>query len=332
MIALSRRHFVQGAGMAGLGLLAACGRWPGQGQESTKVARLGWLSLVSASTSTPYLEAVGEGLRDLGYIEDQNILFEYRYADGDASRLTGLAAELAQLPVDVLLAPGASAAAAREASKTIPIVMVAYSEDPVARGLIASLARPGANVTGLTSFIAQLTEKRLDLLSQTLPGLSRVAILGPPLGSREVQQAEAATRALGMQALPLDVHSAEDLAQAFEVASLQRAEAVFLGGWAVTSLHRAQAIMLAAQHGLPAMYPQSEFAREGGLMSYATNLSAQARRAAYYVDRILKGTHPADLPVEQPTTFDFVINLKTAQPLGLTIPQHVLLQATEVIQ
>jgi putative tryptophan/tyrosine transport system substrate-binding protein len=330
--AYTRRQLVQGAGAVGLGLLAGCGRVPGQTPEPAPVRRIGWLSLRPAAGSLRLLEAFRQGLQELGYIESKHILIEPRYADGHTTRLPALAAELVQHPVDVLLAEGVTALAAQDVTRTLPIVMV-YSRDPVADGLVASLARPGGNVTGLGVFNRQLAPKRLELLRETLPGLSRVAYLWDRVGRPEVVTAleavEGPAQALGLHLLSLELREPGDLDAAIQAASREGAEALSVAG-ALAGDRRV--IALAAQHRLPAIYPAAALVRDGGLMSYAPNDDALYQRAAYYVDRILKGSPPADLPVEQPMRFDFVINLRTAQTLGLTLPPHVLLQATEVIQ
>ena len=329
----SRRQVVQGAGAVGLGLLVGCGRWPGQVEPPAKVPRIGWLSFDPAVQSIARQESFRQGLREFGHGEQ--ILIESRYADGLPARLPALAAELVQLPVDILVtAGGPTALAAHAATSTVPIVMV-FERDPVAEGLVASLARPGGNLTGLTVFSRQLGPKRLELLHEALPGVTRVAYLWDRAVSTEattsLQIAEGPAQALGLQLQSLEIREPSDLDAAFEAASREHAEAVSAVS-PIASGQRARVIALAAHYRLPAMYNTAEFVREGGLMSYALDRVAHYRRAAYYVDRILKGTKPADLPIEQPREFEFVINLKTAQALGLTIPQHVLIQATEVIQ
>jgi putative tryptophan/tyrosine transport system substrate-binding protein len=328
----SRRQVVQGAGTMGLGLLAGCGRSPGQAQPSQPAPRLGWLLMNASEATASNVEAFWQAMRELGYREGQNVVAEYRYADGQVARFPELAAELVALPVDIILAAATAARAARSVTSTLPIVMV-YPGDPMAAGLVASIARPGGNVTGLTTFTGQLQEKRLDLLRETVPGLSRVAMLyeesfdpDSRFSIREVAQNA------GVHLEPLVVREPGDVQRAFELAARAGADALLLGRGGFSPAQRSQIVELAAQHKLPAMYYLPEWVHEGGLMAYVTNPRSHWRRAAYYVDRILKGAKPADLPVEQPREFDFVINLKTAQALGITIPQHVLYQATEVIQ
>jgi putative tryptophan/tyrosine transport system substrate-binding protein len=334
-VRVSRRRFVGSAGVAGLGLLAGCGRLPGQAAPPAKVLRIGWLSFDPAVQSLARQESFRQGLRDFGYDEAQPILIEPRYADGLIARLPTLAAELVQLPVDILVAAGGpTALAARDATSTIPIVMV-FERDPVAEGLVASFARPGGNVTGLTIISRQLGPKRLELLHDALPGVSRVAFLWDRVISTEpmttLELVEGPAQRLGLQLQSLEVREPGDLDAAFEAASRERAEAVAIAS-PIAAGQRSRVLALASQYRLPVIYNTGEFVREGGLMSYSTNRPAQYRRAAYYVDRILKGTKPADLPVEQPTIFEFVVNLKTARALGITFPPDILLQVTEVIE
>jgi putative ABC transport system substrate-binding protein len=329
---LSRRRFVQGAGLAGLGLLAGCGRLPWQGQAPTpvKVHRLGWL-VADAEPNENLRQALGE----LGYVEGQNLVFEFRSAEGHDERLPALAAELVRLPVELLLASGTPAIqAAQQATQRIPIVM-ATAGDPVATGLVTSLARPGGNITGVTTVTQQLTGKRLELLREAQPTLARVGVLwwvgnaGNALGWREAQEAAGA---LGLAVLSLELRGPEDFDTAFATATREHADALLVVNSQLVSANRQRIVDFAARSGLLSMYANRGFVQDGGLMAYGANQLSLRRRAASQVDRILKGAEPADLPVEQPTTFDFVINLRTAQSLGLTIPPHVLLQATEVIQ
>jgi putative ABC transport system substrate-binding protein len=280
-------------------------------------------------------EDLRQALGELGYVEGQNLVFEFRSAEGHDERLPALAAELVRLPVDLLLATGTPAAqAAHQATQRIPIVM-APAGDPVATGLVTSLARPGGNITGVTSVTHQLTGKRLELLREAQPTLARVGVLwwvgdaDNELGWREAQEA---ARALGLAVLSLELRGPEDFDTAFATATPERADALLVVNSLLVIANRQRIVDFAARSGLLGMYANRRFVQDGGLMSYGANALSLRRRAASQVDRILKGAEPADLPVEQPTTFDFVINLKTAQALGLTIPQHVLLQATEVIQ
>jgi putative ABC transport system substrate-binding protein len=302
-------------------------------QQPGKVSRIGFLS-PGGATSSP-TDAFRQGLRELGYVEGQNLVVEYRWADGDTARLPVLAAELVQLRVDVLVAATNPAVlAARQATSTIPIVFTA-SSDPVGTGLVASLAHPGGNVTGLSLVTPELSGKRLQLLRETLPRLTRVALLwdaGHVGMADRVKETEAAARQLGVT---LHVEWVRDLAgldRAFATLAQARPDAFLTTVEPFTGDHRQRIVAFAAQQRLPAMYEERDFVDAGGLMAYGPNLAVNYRRAATYVDKILRGTKPADLPVEQPTKFELVINLKTARALGLTIPQSVLIRADEVIR
>jgi putative tryptophan/tyrosine transport system substrate-binding protein len=327
----SRRQLVQGAGAVGLTLLAGCGRLPGQALSSMPVPRLGLLGLRSLP---PLVAAFREGLREFGYVEGQNIIVEHRIADGRLDRLSELAAELVRERVDVIVAENNPAAiVAKQATSTIPIVMA--NGDPVGTGLAASLARPGGNVTGLTAFGAELGGKRLEILKEAFPGVRQVAVVWNPTNPvKRLQWTESLTAAhtLSVQLHSVEVQAPEHLEPAFATVSQQPAEALLVFADEFTASYAGQIVALANASRLPTMYDSRPFMDPGGLMAYGPILPALYRRAAYYVDRILKGANPADLPIEQPMRFDFVINLKTAQALGLTIPHHVLAQATEVIQ
>jgi putative ABC transport system substrate-binding protein len=280
------------------------------------------------------MDAFRHGLQELGYVEGENFSFEVRLVDGPNSQLAEPAAELVRLPVDLLLIAGTAAEIAPQATRTIPIVMV-YPADPVAHGLVASLARPGGNVTGVTTFAGQLGPKRLELLRDTVPGRSRVVVLQEgsyAAADRDFQDLEVAAQALGLELQRMEVREPADLDAAFEAAARAGAQALLLGGGTFFVPQRSLIVALAAQHRLPAMYYAEPFVQAGGLMAYTTNTAAQYRRAAYYVDRILKGAKPADLPVEQPMTFEFVVNMKTARELGIIFPREILLQVTEVIE
>ena len=306
-------------------------------QAPAKVHRIGLLG--GSPPNSPEAVHLWEGffqvLRDLGYVEGQNIVIEGRWYGNRPERLPTLAAELVRLPVDVIVAGTApSPEAARRATSTIPIVMASHP-DPVASGLVASLARPGGNVTGLSSAGLELSGKQLQLLKETLPGLGRVAILSNPTvpsHALNVKEAEVAARSLKVQLQVLPARDPSEFAGAFAAATRERAGALIVLGGSVFFAHRLRLVELAAQSRLPTMYVVREFAQEGGLMAYGADLRDSWRRAAWYVDRILKGAKPADLPVEQPTKFELVINLKTAKALGLTIPPAVLARADEVIQ
>jgi putative ABC transport system substrate-binding protein len=290
----------------------------------------------SPSSDNHLVEAFRQGLRDLGYVEGQNLVIEVRWAEGSEERLRDLAAELVRLQVEVIVAQGAAAIrAAQHATRTIPIVMAATS-DPVGQGFVASLAHPGGNITGLSFLGAELPGKRLEILKETVPQSARIAVLvnpaSPTYGTR-MNNLTVAARALGLQLHVVELRSADELDAAFAAMTRAGADALIVEGepLLLDSL-RGRTVDLAAQHRLPAMYSWKELVVAGGLMSYGPSLPDIFRHAATYVDKILKGAKPADLPVEQPTKFELVINLKTAQALGLTIPPSLLLQADEVIK
>ncbi len=310
----SRRRFVQnGLALAGLGLLAGCGITLPQAQQRARVPRLGYLALSAGIFAGEF----HQGLRELGYVEGQNILIEWRFAEGREERLPELAAELVRLQVDVIVTQGVEEAA-RQATSTIPIVM-ATSADPVATGAVASLAHPGGNVTGLTAAGPELGPKRLELLKEALPGVSRVAVLWDSSDrgkAVEMRGIEAAARTLGVQVQSLEVRGPDDFEAAFEAATDGRAEALMPLRSPLIAFQRSRIVDLAAMNRLPAMYSGREFVDAGDLMSYGPNQTDSFRRAATYVDKILKGAKPADLPVERPTKFELVINLKTTQALG----------------
>ena len=308
---------------------------PAEAQQPTKVPRIGSLYAGDPSTQSARIEAFRQGLRDLGYVEGKNIVVEYRYADGKPDRLPALAAELVRLKVDVIISGGASATRpAKEATTTIPIVMT-NDPDPVRSGFVASLARPGGNVTGLSALTTELSGKRLELLKEIVPRLSRVAVLGfsnNPDNDQAVREVELAAGALRVQLHYLDVPGPSEIENVFRAAIKGRAEAVLLLAGSVFILQRKQIAVLAAKSRMPAMYPRNEYVEDGGLMSYATSLTDLSRRTATYVDKILKGAKPAELPVEQPTKFGLLINLKAAKQIGLTIPPNVLARADKVIK
>jgi putative ABC transport system substrate-binding protein len=299
------------------------------------VPRVGVLSNNSlASASVHYLEPFRQGLRDLGYVEGQNIVVEYRFAEWQEDRLPALAAELVQLPVDVLVTLAAPATrVARQATTTIPIVFMIVN-DPVGQGLVASLARPGGNVTGVSTLSSELSGKRLELLQEAVPGLRRVAVFwnaANPGMALQFREAQAAAQGLGLVLHSVEVRGPDESDRAVAAALEAHAEGlVVLAGTPVRYL--TQLVDFAATHRLPAIYAESEIVKAGGLMSYGPHYSALARRAPIYVDKILKGVKPADLPVEPPTKFELVLNLKTAQALGMTMPPSLLLLADEVIQ
>jgi putative tryptophan/tyrosine transport system substrate-binding protein len=335
MARLSRRQFVAGAGIAGAGLLAGCGRLPWQAEPPAKVPRIGVLSLFTADPSHVDNAAFRQGLRDLGHSEGQNIMLEWRASSSGGNQYPELAADLVGLSVDLIVAQGyAASQAAKQASVTIPVVM-AYSPDPVRNGFVASLARPGGNVTGLATLTGQLSAKRLALLRDTIPSLARVAMLWSPAGAErayEFAETAAAAQALGLGLQSVELALGGDLESAFERILQGRAEALFLQGNLVNNRYRAEIGKFATAHRLPLMASRRAFVEAGMLMSYGADIPGMNRRAAYYVDRILKGTKPADLPVEQPMTFEFLVNMKTARELGITFPDEIMLQVTEVIQ
>ena len=306
-----------------------------QAQQPTKIPRIGFLSGASPPTNVPRHDAFRQGLRELGYVEGKNIVIEYRYAEGKIDLLRALAAELVSLKVDILLTAGPGPTrAAKAATFMIPIVM-AQDSDPVADGFVASLARPGGNITGLSTFAPELGGKRLEILREVLAKLARVGVLGNSTsrGNAPVmREMELAAKVLKVQLQYLDVLEPKDIGIAFQVASKGRADAVLTLASAILSTQRAQIIELAVKNRLPAMYHNSQFVEAGGLMAYSANLTDLFHRSATYVDKILKGRKPADLPVEQPTKFELVINLKAAKQIDLKIPPNVLARADKVIK
>jgi putative ABC transport system substrate-binding protein len=329
---VDRRTFLAGTGAA---LLAA--PLAAEGQQGGKIARIGCLGAPSGLFS-PLWEAFRQGLRDLGYVEGRNIVLEFRDSEGKIERLPALAAELVALKVDVIVVgntPGALAA--KQATKTIPIVMTAIS-DPVTSGLVTSLAHPGGNVTGASVLSSDLIGKSLELLKQTVPGVSRVTLLWNPgsLGERTernmLEAADVAARALGVRLQLVEARGPADLDRAFSEMTKARAGALTMLPSNMFNSERSHIIELTAKTRLPAVYPFRYYVDDGGLMSYGANIADLYRRSATYVDKILKGAKPADLPVEQPTKLELVINLKTAKALGLTIPPSLLARADEVIQ
>jgi putative ABC transport system substrate-binding protein len=307
-----------------------------EAQQAAKVARIGWVALNLATTHVH--EAFRQGLRDLGYVEGRDFVIEFRDAKGTPERLPALAAELVALMVDVIVASGKPhALAAKQATRTIPIVFV-VGFDPVVDGLVTSLARPGGNATGLSSLGSELVTKRLELLTQAVPGVSRVAGLWQPgaLGERMekdmLKEAEVAARALGVRLQFVEARGPADFDRAFSDMTRARVDALTLLTSTTFLSERRRLVALAAKNRLPALYPAREYVDAGGLMAYGADFADLYRRAATYVDKILKGAKPADLPVEQPTKFELVINLKTAKSLGLTIPPSVLSRADQLIE
>ena len=302
-------------------------------QRPEKLHRIGMLERTSTAINAANLEGFRQGLRELGYVEGKSFVIEYRSADGRDERFPSLAAELVRLKVDLILTRGTSAAlAAKNATGTIPVVITGVG-DPVGQGVVASLARPGANVTGLSTLVTEIYAKRVGLLKELVPGAVRLAALinmSNPASPPQWKEVERATRSLGLQAQLLDVRKPEDLGPAFDGAIRQRADALVVGLETLTQANQRAIVDLAAKHRLPAIYASMEFA--GGLVVYGVNYPDQYRHAASFADRIFKGAKPADLPVEQPTKFELVINTRTAKALGLTIPPSLLLRADQVIQ
>jgi putative ABC transport system substrate-binding protein len=326
---MDRRAFVVGTGTV---LLAA--PLAARAQLAEKPSRVGFL-FYGAPGPSPELDAFRQGLRDLGYIEGQNIIIEYRFANGQVGRLPELAAELVRLNLDVIVTPGTPASlAAKKATSRIPIVFAGVA-DAVGAGLVTTLARPGGNITGLTSISAELGGKRLELLKVVVPKSSRVAVLYNPADRSNVlvlKELQESSRALGLTLQPHAVRGPGEFEGAFAAMTRERVQTLFGAAGALTTEHRKPLVGLAAKSRIPAMWGERQFVEVGGLMSYAVNFYDEVRQAATYVNKILKGAKPADLPVEQPTKFELVINLKAAKALGLTIPQSLLQRADEVIQ
>jgi ABC-type uncharacterized transport system substrate-binding protein len=303
-------------------------------QQPAKVPRIGFLT-GSPSVFPGRIEAFRQGLRELGYVEGKNIVIEWRYTGGKLDRYPALAAELVRLKVDIIVSAGPTATGfLKEATTTIPIVM-GFDTDPVGNGLVASLARPGGNITGLSVLSPELGGKRLELLKEIVPKLSRVAVLGSstlPGNAQTLRETELAAGALGVKLQFVDVLSPKDIETAFRRTVKGRADAVLAQGSGVLNAHRTQVADLAVKSRLPAMYYAVEFVEDGGLMFYGVDFPDLFRRAATYVDKILKGANPAELPVEQPKKFEFIVNLKAAKQIGLTIPPNVLVRADKVIK
>jgi putative ABC transport system substrate-binding protein len=309
----------------------------GEAQQAASVTRIGWL--IPSSLSDPrvvrFVQAFRQGLHELGYVEGQNIAIEFRFAEGQYDRLPGLAAELVRLKVNVIVAGGPPAIqAAKQATETIPIVMAAVA-DPVATGFVASLARPGGNITGISNMLPELVGKQVELLKEVRPQVSRVALLGNPANPNYaplVRHAQDAARTLGVRLQPLEARDPSEIDSAFAAITTEQAGAVIVLTDTVLLDHRTRIIDHAVRRRLLTVFGVSEFAEAGGLLAYGPSLSDGLRRAATYVDKILKGAKPADLPIGQPTTVELVVNLKAAKALGLTMPQAVLQRADRVIQ
>jgi putative ABC transport system substrate-binding protein len=309
-----------------------------EAQQPKKVPLIGYLSSFDPAFESPRSEAIRLALRELGYIEGQNIAFEYRYTEGKRDRAPELAAELVRLKVDIIVAAGGVAPiqAAKNATKTIPIVMVGAGIDPVKAGLVESLARPAGNVTGLTLLTRELGGKRLELLKEAVPKLARVAVLydsaNPPVVVEVKEALPVAARGLGLTLRSWEIRDANDFKQVFAALNKERPDGLYVISNPLMNINQKRTIGFALKSRLPSMYGNRDAVDAGGLMYYGADQADSYRRVAYYVDRILKGAKPAELPVEQPTKFEFVINLKTAQQIDLTIPQSLLYRADKVIK
>ena len=303
--------------------------------QQAKIPRIGVLISARPSTASRRIQAFQRGLRELGYVEGKNILIEYRYAEGKLESVPKLAAELVRLNVDIIVTDTSNATqAAKDATKTIPVVFTT-ANDPVGDGQVASLARPGGNLTGLSILALDLNGKRLELLKEAFPNVSRVGFLtrmGPATGEQRFKEAETAAKGLGLRLQYVGAKGAEDLENAFDAAKRAGVQAILAHPSTFVAINRARIIELAVKHRLPVIYGSRDHAEAGALMSYGPDLADNYRRAATYVEKILKGTKPADLPVEQPMKFEFVVNLKTAKQIGVTIPPNVLARADKVIR
>jgi len=310
-----------------------------QAQQPKKVSRLGFLSPVDAATDSARVEGIRLALRELGYIEGQNIAIEYRYAEGKVDRAPELAAELVRLKVDIIVVASGDPwiRAAKNATKTIPIIMTGQGSDPVKAGFVESLARPGGNVTGLTALGRELGGKRLELLKETVPKLSRVAVLYNPADPPSLHEVKellpADARALKLTIQPWEIRAVDDFEKVFAALNKQRLDGLYsLGAGPVLRSNRKRVTDFALKSRLPSMYSSRGYVEAGGLMSYGRDLADSYRRVAIYVDKILKGAKPGDLPIEQPTKFELVVNLKTAKEIGVPVPQKVLARADRVIK
>ena len=306
-----------------------------EAQQPKKIPRIGFLGALSPSSISARIEAFRQGLRELGYVEGKNLVIEYRWAEGKFDRVPALAAEIVQLKVEVIVTAGPTdTRAAKQATVTIPIVM-GFDNDPVGSGFVASLAQPGGNITGLSTLSPEISGKRLELLKEIVPQLSRVAVLGTssePGYAQAVRETQVAAGALGVQLHYLDVLDPKDIETRFREATKRGIDAVLAINSPVLNSRRPQLADLAVKSRLPVAYGMTDYAQSGGLMTYGPSITDLFRRAATYVDKILKGAKPADLPVEQPKKFEFIINLKAAKQIGLTIPPSVLARADKMIK
>ena len=323
------------AGVVAIGVAFALWGAVAEAQQPKKVPRIGYLAGTGPDAQSARIEAFRQALRELGYVEGKTIVIESRFAEGKLDRRPALVADLVRLKVDVILTAGpGDTRAVKEAANTIPIVM-AQDPDPVGSGFVASLARPGGNITGLSTLAPEISGKRLELLKEIIPKLSRVAVLGTstnPGTAQMLREVELSAGAFGVKLQYLDVLDPKDIETVFQAASKWRADGILLLGGAVFTSQQTQVVELAAKSRLPATYNVPDFVEAGGLMTYGVSFIDLYRRAATYVDKILKGAKPADLPVEQPMKFELVINLKTAKQIGVTIPPNVLVRADRVIK
>ena len=332
-----RRQFLQGGlALTSLGLLSGCGLLPLPGQQTGRMHKIGFLVGGSLASDGPWVEAFLQGLRELGYAEGRDFAVEYRYGEGKTERFPELVAELVQLRVETIVTGGATATkAAKQGTSQIPLVMTNVT-DPVAIGLVASLGHPGSNLTGLSNISPELAPKRLELLQQVAPQLKRVAILGDPSSPShppQWRQTSSAAQSIGVEVRSFEVREPNpDFTGAFAAISAFGADALITLTQPLIDVYRDQIVAFAASRRMPGMFHAGAYVESGGLMSYAPSIRELFRRAASFVDKILKGANPADLPVEQPATFEFVINLRTAQAFGLAIPDAVVQQATTVIR
>ncbi|MGB7948726.1 MAG: ABC transporter substrate-binding protein [Candidatus Binatia bacterium] len=311
---------------------------PARAQQATQIPRIGYLSARDPANDSSRSKAILLGLRELGYVDRQNIAIEYRYAEGKPERFAELAAELVRLKVDLIVAAGGDLLIRpiMDATKTIPIVMTGGGIDPVEAGFVRSLAQPGGNVTGLTNLVTELGGKRLELFKEAVPKLARVAVLHDPAnwatGDEEKEVLSSAARALKLTIQAWEIRRTDDFEKVFAAISKDRPDGLYVSTGALLNSNRKRIVGFALKNRLPSVYGRSEYVTEGGLMYYGADITASYRRVAFYVDRILKGAKPADLPVEQPTKFVLAINLKTAKQIGLTIPPNVLARANRVIR
>jgi len=307
-------------------------------QQPKKIPRIGYLSARDPASDSSRSEGILLALRELGYIEGQNIAIEYRYAEGKIDRFPELAAEMVRLKVDIIVVAGGDLLVrpVMNATKTIPIVMSGGGVDPVAAGFVKSLARPGGNVTGITNITGELGGKRLELLKEAVPKIARVAVLhdagNPTTGPEMKENLPVAARALKLTIQPWEVRSADDFEKVFAAMGKRRPDGLYVSTGAILNSNQTRIVGFALKSRLPSVYGRIEYVAEGGLMYYGANIIDSYRQVAWYIDKILKGVKPADLPVQQPMKFELVINLKTAKQIGLTIPQWTLMKATKVIQ